>query len=133
MSPDKAASVLRRIAAKIDASDRPSMALVRRDLRLLAASLIRDQRVARVAREMLRIAQDDLEASLWDTDEGKDLEEGMKFTRKQDDVDKLVPALKSLKHDVDDFIAELKREPGEKADVIDEDVTTSAPPRHEMR
>ena len=130
MSPDKVAGILRRIASKIDASQQPSTTAVRRDLKVLAAVLVRDQRIERVAREMIRIAEDDVEVSLWDTDEGKDLKEGMQFTYKQDTVDKLVPALKSLKHDVDDFLVELRREPGDKAVApIDEDVITSAPPR----
>ena len=130
MSPDKVAGILRRIAAKIDASERPSTGAVRHDLKILASVLVRQQRVERVAREMLRIAEDDLEVSLWDTDEGKDLKEGMQFTYKQDTVDKLVPALKSLKHDVDDFLTELRREPGDKKVApTDEDVVTSAPPR----
>lgn len=134
LAPDKVASILRRIAGKIDASEQPSSALVRGDLRLLSAALCREQRVERIAREMIRLAADDMELSIWDTDEGKDLESAMKFVRKEEEPDKLVPALKSLKHDVDDFITELRREPGTKKPAeSDEDVVTSAPPRRELR
>ena len=79
MSPDKVSQILRRIATKIDASQQPSTSLVRRDLQLLASLLVRRHRVERVAREMLRIAADDVELSIWDTDEAKDVESAMKF------------------------------------------------------
>jgi hypothetical protein len=135
LAPDKVASILRRIATKIDASKQPSSTQVRQDLRLLSSVLCRQHRVARIAREMLQIAADDVELSMWDTDEGKDLEEAMKFVRKTEEPDKLVPALKSLKHDVDGFITELRREPGTKKpeETDDEDVVTSAPPRREIK
>ncbi len=134
LAPDKVASILRRIATKIDASEQPSNTLVRQDLKLLASALCRQQRIERVAREILSIAADDVELSIWDTDEGKDVEEAMKFVRKTEEPDKLVPALRSLKHDVDEFITELRREPGtKKPQESDQDVVTSAPPRRVIR
>ncbi len=131
MLPEQASQILRRIAAKIDASQQPSTSLVRRDLQLLASVLVRRQRIERLAREMLQIAADDVEVSIWDTDEGKDVEEAMKFTRRQEEPKKLEFALKGLKSDVDEFLTELKREPGSKKPGAppDEDVVTSAPPR----
>ncbi len=118
------------MAAKLEASKSPSVTLVQRDLRLINAMLTREVRIRQIAAEMIRLAQDDLEVSLWDTDEGKDLESAMKFTRQQDTVDRLVPALKSLKHDVDGFIDELRREGPKPPPPSDESqgVTTSAPP-----
>ncbi len=127
MSPGKVAQIMRQIAARIDFSDQPSISRVQHDLQVLSSSLVRRIRIERVAREMLQIAQDDVELSNWDTEEGKDLQEGMKFVRRQEETDKLVPALKSLKHDVDDFITELRREPG-ASKPVDIDVETSARP-----
>jgi hypothetical protein len=130
LAPDKVASILRRIATRIDASKSPSTTLVQRDLQVLASVLVRNQRVQRIAREMLQIAADDVELSIWDTDEGKEVDGAMKFVRKEEEPSKLVPALKSLKHDVDEFITELRREPGsKKPEKTDEDVVTSVPPR----
>ncbi len=130
-SPQKISAAMRAVAAKLEASKNPSVTLVQRDLRLINAMLTREARVRQIAAEMIRLAEDDLEVSLWDTDEGKDLESAMKFTRNQDTVDKLVPALRSLKHDVDGFIEELRREGPKASPPSDEEqgVTTSAPPR----
>lgn len=130
LSPDKVSIYLRRIATKIESSEQPSQALVQRDLRLLASAIMRQQRVERVAREMLQIAADDVEVGLWDTEEGTTLKNQMKYTYEQQEVDKLKPALRALKRDVDDFMGEITREPGpKKPGVPDKDVVTSAPPR----
>jgi hypothetical protein len=152
-TPDQAAGLLRRVAARIDASKQPSAELVRRDLQLLASVLVRQQRVERIAHEMLQIAAGDAEiqkelsewakeqeekrkqgetseddVSIWDLEEGKALESEMKYTRKQEEPKKLEFALKGLKTEIDHFLTELKRPAGTEKPPKkhDEDVFTSA-------
>ena len=152
-TPDQAAGLLRRIATKIDASEQPSVELVRSKLKLVASVLVRQQRVERIAREMLQIAADDDEIqkelhewakdqeekrkhgdtseddiSIWDMEEGKALESEMKYTRKQEEPKKLEFALKGLKTEIDHFLTELKRPAGTEKPKKkqDEDVFTSA-------
>ena len=130
LSPDKIALHLRRIAAKIDASEHPSTERVRHDIQLIASSITRQDRVARIASEMLRIAQDDIELGPWDSEEGKEVERAYEQARKEPKPDILVHTLKSLGREVMDMINELKRDPKsakpQKHD--DSDVVTSAPP-----
>jgi hypothetical protein len=135
--PRKVSSELRRIAARLDASRSPSLSAVRRDIGRVVLAVSRPERAARVRRlaaEMVRLAQEDIEVSLWDTDEGADVESAYDFAKKRgDEPKKLEHALKSLKHDIDTFIDELKRDPSVPRKEDDEDVVTSAPKRHDIQ
>ena len=134
-SPVRVAASLRLIAARIDMSKSPDRSLVLSDLRKVVHSLTREDRVRRIAAEMVRIAQEDVEMELdlssWDTDEGKDVDSAYALAKKQTVDEKLVPALNSLKGDIDALIGEIKS-PGSKKD-DDEGVETSAKPRRDIR
>jgi len=135
--PRKVSSELRKIASKLEASKSPSLSKVRQDLGrvLLAVSKPeRADRVRRLAAEIVRLAQDDVDVSLWDTDEGKDVDSAYGFAKKRGEKpEQLEHALKSLKHDIDTFIDELKRDPSEPRREEDEsDVMTSAPKRRDI-
>jgi len=84
---------------------------------------------------MVRIAQDDVEVDLdlssWDTEEGKEVDSAFSLAKKQKEDEQLVPALKSLKGDIDALIEEIKS-PGSKREE-DDDVVTSAPSRRDIK
>jgi hypothetical protein len=132
LSPEKVVLHLRRIAAKIDASENPDPARVKHDIRLLASALTRKDRLARMAAEMLQIAQDDIELGPWDSEEGKNVERVWDQAHKEPKPDVLVHTLKSLGREIMEMITELKRDPSKPkpGKPHDSDVVTSAPPAH---
>jgi len=133
-TPAVIAAYLRKIATKIDASKNPSVDAVRSDLRIALYAVrgeARAARIRRVALEMYRLAQDELETSMWDTDEGKDVDfafgEAHRKTGEQDNLD---GALTVLKSKIDHFLAEIKRDPSKTkpSSGSEDDVMTSARP-----
>lgn len=133
-SPQQISRELARIAMAIETSDKPSLSSVHGQLRRVAASVSRETRVRRIASELIRLAAEDLEVSLWDMDEANDVKSAWKAAQGvTEDPSKLAIALKSLKGDVDTYIDELTRSPGDlRQEEGDEDVFTSAPKRGDV-
>lgn len=126
---------LRKIASKIDASKNPSIDAVRSDLRKVLAAVqgeSREAKVRRIAQAMYRLAKEELEMSMWDTEEGEDVDFAFgEAKRKHDEQDNLDGALGLLKRKIDSFLTEIKRDPDKAKpsdDSDDNDVFTSAPP-----
>lgn len=129
------AASLRRIAAKLDSSKAPSLTAVRSDLKKVLAAVqgeSREARCRRIAQDIYRLAQDELETSMWDTEEGEDVDFSYgEAKRKQGEKDNLDGALGLLKRKIDTFIGEIKRDPTSAKpgdDSSEDDVVTSAPP-----
>jgi hypothetical protein len=134
-TPARVAASLRQIAAGVDSSASPDRGAVRSDLRRVLFALTREDRVRRIAADMVRLAQDEIELTSWDLDEGKDVDSAFGFAKKQTEDEKIVPALNSLRKDVDNFIDEIKS-PGagqKRDDASEEDVVTSAPKRRDIK
>ena len=138
-NPVVIAAYLRKIAAKIDASKSPSLQAVRSDLRKALAAVqgeAREARIRRVAIEIYRLAQDELETSMWDTDEGKDVDFAYgEAKRKHGEQDNLDGALGVLKSKIDHLVQEIRRDPSQAkpgAGDNEDDVVTSAPPKKDI-
>jgi hypothetical protein len=110
--PKKISDELRRIAGKLASSKTPSLSLVRRDLNRVLLAVSKPNYVARIghiAQEIIRIAQEEAEVSLWNTDAGHDVESAMEFAKgRGEDPEQLEHALKGVKRDIDSFVEELK-------------------------
>lgn len=132
-NPVVVAAYLRKIAAKIDASSNPSLTAVRSDLKKALFAVqgeSRETRIRHVASEIYRLAQEELDVSMWDTDEGKDVDFAYgEAKRKQGEDDNLDGALGILKSKIDHLIQEIRRDPSKSKDDNDDDVVTSAPPK----
>lgn len=138
-NPVVIAASLRKIAAKIDASKSPSISAVRSDLRKVLAAVqgeSRESRIRRIALDMVRLAQEELETSMWDTEEGEDVDFAFgEAKRKTGEKDNLDGALGVLKHKIDTFIKEIQRDPSTAKPSMndnDDDVVTSAPPKKDL-
>lgn len=133
MKPQDVSRELARIAMTIESEDRPSLSATGMALRRVLASVSRENRTRRIAAELLRLAAEDVESSLWDMDEGADAKFAWKAAENiTDDPKKLSMALKSLKADVDSFIDELLRDPSAPKPSKDDGVFTSAPARGDI-
>lgn len=133
-TPQAISDYIQHIASKLDACDNPSLSKTCKDVELIISTMNRSDRVRHLATELLRVAQDDVDISLWDTDEGRDVDSAYNFAKKRDDEpEKLEHALRTLKHDIDTFIDELKRDPSKpKKEDDDSDIMTSAPARRDI-
>lgn len=91
-----------------------------------AAAILRDILLMKVANEMIRVAEEEMELSLWDTVEGDDVNAAMDTAKRKDDPEKLESALKLVKRKIDNFIKFLSEGP-QQSDDDESDVFTSAP------
>lgn len=128
MTPTELSSALRRIASRLATPGADPSAV-----RTAVAGLLErmdgrdpsDAAAKRIAAEMLRVAMDEIEVSLWDSDDGTAVDDAYKAARKQEEAEALETSLKLLRRKVDRFISEI-RSPSQEPD--DSGVVTSAPP-----
>lgn len=157
-SPADISASIRRIAAKIDNSERPSASLIKKDLRNLACELSPYRRACRsIAAQIVLLAagedmddatkkefgdfindkkhekdvQEEMRSGLWDDFEsGKELDTSWKSAKNADTESILTHALKTVADDANDFIREIKGEKTNRRKLREDDqgVVTSAPP-----
>lgn len=122
MITSRFASSVASSVARVEAASRVSVAQANRQ----AAALLRDIQLVKVANEMIRLAEEEMELSLWDTVEGEDVDAAMGTAKQKEDPEKLESALKLVKRKIDTFIKSLSEGP-QHTDMDDDDVFTSAP------
>lgn len=131
IDPSVVSAHLRRLASELETSDAPSLSATKAQIANVLKAIHGEHIKAearRIAAEMVRLAQEEIEVSMWDTEEGKDVDFAYGEAHREDKPEKLEPKLKLLKRRIDNFIEEIVRPPGEKKPEHDEsEVYTSAP------
>ncbi len=96
------AAELRSIASKLDKSKKPSLSAVRDDLKKVLAAVqgeSRESRCRRIAQDIRKLAQEEVEASSWNGD-------GTPHVATKDEVEK---ALGLMKGRINSFLNEIEK------------------------
>lgn len=109
IAPTRIAAALRLIAARLDSSQKPSVARVRGDLRHVLAALnldVREERIQKIAQDILNLAKDDQSVRLWrNTNVSRENVLATNLTSIPD----LESSISDIQSDVDSFLAKLPR------------------------
>ena len=109
MTPDRVSKCLCRIAAYIDTTKNPDRETVRKAVINVIAAVTREDRIKRIAKEIRRLAIEQVELDLWDdTDEGQALLRVIDNAVKAEKADDINAALQATKGRIDDFIEVLE-------------------------
>jgi len=130
ISPNQISARIRDIASFIDKNPSPDRELVRNSLKIVLAALTRETRIARVAAEIHRLAEEAVDLSLWDTEDGEKVDEYYQFARRKTDADSIEAALKNTMHQIDRFIDSMQ-EGYEAPEIDNSEVVTSVPGFHD--
>ena len=116
LTPDRVSKHLRRIAAKIDNSANPKSDLVKRDIGMVITAMTHEARIQRIASEIFRLALEEVEVGLWDTEEGKDVGLAIELAQKKQEAEDIEAALKLVKRKIDAFLQFLTKQGDEGGD-----------------
>jgi len=128
--PARVSASFRRVAKSVADSNSPDPARAVRLLDLIAARMdgvdTMDVAARKIASAMVRVALEELEVSLWDSDDGTAVDDAYKAAKGKEEAEDLESALKLLRRKVDRFIQEIAH-PSPESGGHDSDVFTSAP------
>lgn len=128
--PVQVSASVRHIASKLSAEVKADPERLRRSLELvldrIAGIDTMDVAAKKIATAMVRVALEEVDVSLWTSDDGTAVDAAYNEAKKQEEAEPLETALKLLRRKVDRFINEIRNPSSEHGD--DSGVVTSAPP-----
>lgn len=128
--PVQVASSVRHVASRLSAEVQADPERLRRSLELILDRIAgvdtMDFAAKKIAAAMVRVALEEVDVSLWTSDDGTAVDAAYDAAKKEEDAEPLEAALKLLRRKVDRFINEIRNPSSEHGD--DSGIVTSAPP-----